>query len=84
MKKTLTIALLMVMLVAVFATVVNATTASELANKLIKIIKEQNSKIKEAIDYIKGAYEMAIYTKTVGLEEDNIQDLLEILERDDK
>ena len=57
---------------------------SELANKLIKIIKEQNSKIKEAIDYIKGAYEMAIYTKTVGLEEDNIQDLLEILERDDK
>ena len=34
MKKTLTIALLMVMLVAVFATVVNATTASELANKL--------------------------------------------------
>lgn len=34
MKKTLTIALLMVMLVAVFATVVNATTASELADKL--------------------------------------------------
>lgn len=24
---------------------------------------------------------MAIYTKTVGLEEDNIQDLLEILEK---
>ena len=42
------------------------------------------TKIKEAIDYIKGAYEMAIYTKTVGLEEDNIQDLLEILERTDK
>lgn len=57
---------------------------SELVNKLIKIIKEQNSKIKEAIDYIKGAYEMAIYTKIVSLEEDNIQDLLEILERTDK
>lgn len=57
---------------------------SELVNRLIKIIKNQNSKIKEAIDYIEDAYEMAIYTKTVGLEEDNIQDLLEILERTDK
>ena len=33
----------------------------KLTNKLINIIKNQNSKIKEAIDYIKGAYEMAIY-----------------------
>ena len=47
-------------------------------------LKQKNKVIKEAIDYIKGTYEMAIYTKTLGLEEDNIQDLLEILERTDK
>lgn len=40
--------------------------------------------IKEAIDYIKGAYEMAAYTKTASLQEDNIEDLLQILERTDK
>ena len=54
------------------------------AENLQRELKQKNKVIKEAIDYIKGAYEMAIYTKTVGLEEDNIQDLLEILERTDK
>lgn len=49
-----------------------------------KLQRELEETIKEAVDYIKGTYEMAIYTKTVGLEEDNIQDLLEILERTDK
>lgn len=54
-------------------------------NKILqRKLNQKNKVIKEAIDYIKGAYEMAIYTKTVGLEEDNIQDLLEILERTDK
>ena len=48
-----------------------------------KIIKEKNQKYKEVIDkaieYINGAYEMAIYTKSVSLEKENIEDLLDIL-----
>lgn len=46
-------------------------------------IQNQNKKYKEVIDraikYINGAYEMAIYTKSVRLEEENIEDLLDIL-----
>lgn len=46
-------------------------------------IQSQNKKYKEVIDeaikYINGAYEMAIYTKSVGLEEESIEDLLNIL-----
>ncbi len=46
-------------------------------------IQQENQKYKEvinkAINYINGAYEMATYTKTVGLEEENIEDLLDIL-----
>lgn len=54
------------------------------AENLQRELNQKDKIIKEAIDYIKGAYEMAIYTKIVSLEEDNIQDLLEILERTDK
>lgn len=54
-------------------------------NKRLKDkLNESEKARKEAIDYINGAYEMSIYTKAVSLEEDNIQDLLEILERVDK
>ena len=46
-------------------------------------VLKQNQKYKEVIDkaieYINGAYEMAIYTKSVGLEEENIEELLSIL-----
>ena len=46
-------------------------------------VLKQNQKYKEiidkAIEYINGAYEMAIYTKSVGLEEENIEELLSIL-----
>ena len=46
-------------------------------------MKAVNQKYKEVIDkaieYINGAYEMAIYTKSVSLEEENIEDLLSIL-----
>ena len=46
-------------------------------------MKVVNQKYKEVIDkaieYINGAYEMAIYTKSVSLEEENIKDLLSIL-----
>ena len=49
----------------------------------IRMIILENQKYKEVIDkaieYINGAYEMAIYTKSVGLEEENIEDLLDIL-----
>lgn len=46
-------------------------------------IQNQNKEYKEVIDkaikYINGAYEIAIYTKSVGLEEESIEDLLDIL-----
>lgn len=46
-------------------------------------LAEENQKYKEVIDkaikYINGAYEMAIYTKSVILGEENIEDLLDIL-----
>lgn len=46
-------------------------------------IQNQNKEYKEVIDkaikYINGAYEMAIYTKSVILGEENIEDLLDIL-----
>lgn len=35
--------------------------------------------INKAIKYINGAYEMATYAKSVSLEEENIEDLLDIL-----
>lgn len=45
--------------------------------------KKEAHQYKEVIDkatkYINGAYEMAIYTKSVSLEEENIEDLLDIL-----
>ncbi len=49
----------------------------------IKKILEQNKKYKEVIDkaieYINGTYEMAVYTKSISLYEENIEDLLDIL-----
>lgn len=54
---------------------------SELVNKLIKIIKEQNSKIKEAIDLINHDYS---YDSNAFEDRKFQTDLLEILERTDK
>ena len=51
--------------------------------KYIKQLQQENKEYKEVIDeaikYINGAYEMAIYTKSVILGEENIEDLLDIL-----
>lgn len=51
--------------------------------KYIKQLQQENKEYKEVIDkeikYINGAYEMAIYTKSVSLGEENIEDLLDIL-----
>ena len=54
---------------------------SELVNKLIKIIKEQNSKIKEAIDLINHDYS---YDDNAFEGRKFQTDLLKILERTDK
>ena len=54
---------------------------SELANKLIKIINKQNSKIKEAIDLINYDYS---YDSNAFEDRKFQKDLLEILERNDK
>ena len=46
-------------------------------------IQNQNKEYKEVIDkaieYINGTYEMAVYTKSISLYEENIEDLLAIL-----
>ena len=50
---------------------------------LVGSLQQENQKYKEVIDkateYINGAYEMATYTKSVVLVEENIEDLLDIL-----
>lgn len=53
----------------------------ELTNKLINIIKNQNSKIKEAIDLINNDYS---YDSNAFEDRKFQKDLLEILERTDK
>ena len=55
---------------------------NELFNEMENWKKEsqkQKEVIDKAIKYINGAYEMAIYTKSVILGEENIEDLLDIL-----
>lgn len=51
--------------------------------KYIKQLQQENKKYKEVIDkaieYINGTYEMAVYTKIISLDEENIEDLLDIL-----
>ena len=42
-------------------------------------MKKYKEAINKAIEYINVAYEMATYTKSISLEEENIEDLLEIL-----
>ena len=54
---------------------------SKLVNKLINIIKNQNSKIKEAIDLINYDYS---YDSNAFEDRKFQKDLLEILERTDK
>lgn len=57
------------------------------------IIKEENQQLKEqlerserarkeAIEYIKGAGEMATYTKSIALYEEELEELLDILDID--
>ena len=66
---------------------INATVPNEYFfleyNKCVCDILEENQKYREVIDkateYINGAYEMATYTKSVVLDEENIEDLLDIL-----
>ena len=45
-----------------------------------KEIKDENTNLKQALneirEYANGAYEMATYTKSVSLDEENIEDLL--------
>ncbi len=51
----------------------------DLCVDLIKENKKYKEVIEKAIEYINGAYEMAIYTKSVSLDQENIEDLLAIL-----
>ncbi len=48
-------------------------------------IKEENTNLKQALyeikEYIKGAYEMATYTKSVSLDKENIEDILQIIDK---
>lgn len=47
--------------------------------QLLQYIEDLQQRIDKAIEYINGAYEMACYTQSVSLEQENIEDLLEIL-----
>ena len=49
--------------------------------KLKKKLKKRKEIIDKAIEYINGAYEMATYTKSVSLDEENIEDLLDSLSK---
>ncbi len=51
--------------------------------KLKKKLKKRKEIIDKAIEYINGAYEMATYTKSVSLDEENIEDLLDILKQEE-
>ena len=52
-------------------------------NKCVYDILEERDtykkRIEKAINYINGAYEMAVYTKSISLDKENIEDLLDIL-----
>lgn len=49
-------------------------------NKELKDERDTYKKrIEKAINYINGAYEMAVYTKNINLDKENIEDLLDIL-----
>lgn len=51
-------------------------------NKQIKEqLQQRDSVIEEAIKYLEGSYEMAVYTKSVTLEKENVDDLLDILNK---
>lgn len=46
---------------------------------LLNEVQELKEVIDKAIEYINGTYEMAVYTKSISLDEENIEDLLDIL-----
>ena len=52
-------------------------------NKCVYDILEERDtykkRIEKAINYINGAYEMAVYTKSISLDKENIEYLLDIL-----
>lgn len=43
--------------------------------------KELLSVLDEIREYINGAYEMSCYTKSISLDQENIEDILEILDK---
>ena len=48
-------------------------------------LEEENTNLKQALyeirEYVKGAYEMATYTKSVSLDKENIEDILQIIDK---
>lgn len=48
-------------------------------NNWKKEAQKQKEVIDKAVEYINGTYEMAVYTKSISLDEENIEDLLDIL-----
>ena len=57
--------------------------ANDIDNKLS--IQQENINLKQALneirEYVKGAYEMATYTKSVSLDKENIEDILQIIDK---
>lgn len=53
----------------------------EVIQKAIEKLQQCEKVIEEAIKYLDGSYEMSIYTKSVTLEKENVDDLLDILNK---
>lgn len=50
-------------------------------NLCLKEWKKQKQALNEIKEYILGTYEMKTYTKSVCLDEENIEDILEIIKK---
>ena len=71
----------------------NSINVEDLANAIdrFKIVPsyndllKENTNLKQALseirEYVKGSYEMATYTKSVSLDKENIEDILQIIDK---
>ena len=57
--------------------------ANDIDNKLS--IQQENINLKQALneirEYVKGSYEMSTYTKSLSLDKENIEDILQIIDK---
>lgn len=64
-----------------FAIINHIEACQEENQQLKEQLQQRDSVIEETIKYLEGSYEMSTYTKSVTLEKENIDDLLDILNK---